>query len=299
MNSALSDPPLPGTAVEWSGAAHRQTKWDWRAVANFIGGGTGAGLLLVAVLAAPSALAFRIQFGLGLAVIALGLLCIMAKLGRPDRALNIFRQAESSWMTREGLAMPTLFGGGLVALWQGSAGVMAWVAVLSALFFLYCQARILSDAKGIPAWSAPALVPLLLASGLAEGFGLAALVAPLVGGVMPPLAGLLLAALVLRLATWRRYRRSLASVGAPTESRKVLDELHGNFVVSGHGLPLVLLVLALLLGEPATTGLTATAGLFAALAGWAFKFILVTRAGFFFQKSFSLSAAMALGKKRG
>ena len=53
MNSALSDPPLPGTAVEWSGAAHRQTKWDWRAVANFIGGGTGAGLLLVAVLAAP------------------------------------------------------------------------------------------------------------------------------------------------------------------------------------------------------------------------------------------------------
>lgn len=86
MNSALSDPPLPGTAVEWSGAAHRQTKWDWRAVANFIGGGTGAGLLLVAVLAAPSALAFRIQFGLGLAVIALGLLCIMAKLGRPGRA---------------------------------------------------------------------------------------------------------------------------------------------------------------------------------------------------------------------
>jgi phenylacetyl-CoA:acceptor oxidoreductase subunit 2 len=142
-------------------------------------------------------------------------------------------------------------------------------------------------------------VPLLLASGLAEGFGLAALVAPLAGGAMPRLAGFLLAALALRHLTWHRYRNSLATVGAPTESRKVLDELHGNFIVSGHGLPLVLLVLALLLGEPATTGLAATAGLFAALAGWAFKFILVTRAGFFFQKSFSLSAAMAFGKKRG
>ena len=133
--------------------------------------------------------------------------------------------------------------GGLIALWQGSVGIMAWVAVLSALFFLYCQARILSDAKGIPAWSAPALVPLLLASGLAEGFGLAALVAPLAGGAMPRLAGFLLAALALRHLTWHRYRNSLATVGAPTESRKVLDELHGNFIVSGHGLPLVLLVL--------------------------------------------------------
>jgi hypothetical protein len=35
--------------------------------------------------------------------------------------------------------------------------------------FLYCQARILRAAKGIPAWRTPWVVPLIVLSGLAEG----------------------------------------------------------------------------------------------------------------------------------
>lgn len=201
-------------------------------------------------------------------------------------------------MTRESLAMPTLFAGGLIALWQGSVGIMAWVAVLSALFFLYCQARILSDAKGIPAWSAPALVPLLLASGLAEGFGLAALVAPLVGGVMPRWPA----------CCWRPWccaSRPGVATGA-VWPRSVRPPNRARYWTNCTEIS----------SSPAmacrwSAGAGAAAGRardhrpdrlrrsLAALAGWAFKFILVTRAGFFFQKSFSLSAAMALGKKRG
>jgi phenylacetyl-CoA:acceptor oxidoreductase subunit 2 len=294
----LSPSVLAGTAAEWSGAAHLQTKWDWRAVANFIGGGTGAGLLTAALLVAPAPPpAFRLLFGLGLAVIALGLLCIMAKLGRPGRALNVFRHVETSWMTREGLAMPTLFGGGLIALWQGGVGVMAFLAMVSAWFFLYCQARILRAAKGIPAWSAPAVVPLVMATGLAEGLGLAALVSPLTGSTPPVLAIALLAALLLRYAAWRHYRAGLAATGAPMESRRVLEDFSGNFTVSGHGLPMLLLVLALVLGEPATTGLAATAGLLASLAGWLLKSTLLTRAAFFYKKTVSIAAARAFTRQ--
>lgn len=290
QNSTLPLSSLGGTAAEWSGSAHLQTKWDWRAVGNFIGGGSGAGLLLSAVLTASSPLSYRIQAGLGLAIIALGLLCIMAKMGRPSRAFNIFRQVETSWMTREGFAMPTLFGCGLVALWQGGAGPMAWLATASALFFLYCQANILREARGIPAWSAPGIIPLFLAGGMAEGFGLVVLASSLMpGGVSRLQVVLLLVALCLRYGAWRRYRTSLAATNVPRETLSVIDGFNGSFAVSGHGLPVALTAMALLLGEPALTGLAASAGLIATASGWHMKFVLVTRAGFFYRKSLSLA----------
>jgi len=197
MQKGSSQPGIPeGTALHWSSTAHRQSRWDWRAVGNFVGGGTGTGLLVAATLLAPSIQAYRVQAALGLGIIGLGLLCIMAKLGRPTRALNIFRHVQSSWMTREAFAMPTLFGCGALSLWQSEVGLMAIGATLSALFFLYCQARILEEAKGIPAWSEQKIVPLILATGLAEGAGLAALCAAVVpGSVSRALAGLLLVAL--------------------------------------------------------------------------------------------------------
>lgn len=288
---------LKGTATQWSSTAHLQTKWDWRAVGNFIGGGTGAGLLLSATWLAPSIQAYRVQAALGLAIVALGLLCIMAKMGRPTRAFNIFRHVQTSWMTREGFAMPTLFGCGALSLWQPTVGLMAVGATLSALVFLYCQARILEKAKGIPAWSDPRIVPLIITTGLAEGTGLAALSAAfLPTGVSPALAGLLLGALVLRHISWRRYCRSLNVAGTPRETLRVLGSFGGNFEVSGHWLPGVLIVAGTGLGGSALTGLVATAGLIIAATGWSLKYTIVTRAAFFHRKSFSLSAA--LGRAR-
>lgn len=285
---------LTGTASEWSGKAQLQTKWDWRAVGNFAGGGTGAGLWLAALLVGGDGVAFRLLAFLALAVTALGLLCIMAKMGRPERALNIFRHVETSWMTREGFAMPTLFACGLGALWQGRVGLLALVAAASALFFLYCQAKILREARGIPTWSTPTIIPLLLASGLAEGVGLATLAIGLLGGSsILALNVLLLLALVLRYGAWRRYRRDLSAAGVPAESRAVLSNLDGSFVVSGHGLPFLLAAAALGLGEPALGGLTATAGLLVTLSGWHMKLVLITRAGHFYRKGQSLARLAA------
>ncbi len=285
---------LVGTAGEWSGKAHLQTKWDWRAVGNFAGGGAGAGLWLAALLVGGDGNAFRLLAFLALAVTALGLLCVMAKMGRPERALNIFRHVETSWMTREGFAMPTLFGCGMGALWQGGVGVMALVATASALFFLYCQARILREARGIPTWSVPAIIPLLLASGLAEGTGLAVLAIFLLGAPsLLPLSVLLLISLVLRYGAWRRYQRDLSTVGVPAESRAVLNKLDGGFVAWGHGLPFLLAAAALGLGEPALGGLSAAAGLLVTLSGWHMKLALITRAGHFYRKGQSLARLVA------
>lgn len=301
MHPTPSQPDLlRGTATQWSSTAHLQTKWDWRAVGNFIGGGTGAGLLLSATLLAPSIEAYRVQAALGLLVVALGLLCIMAKMGRPTRAFNIFRHVQTSWMTREGFAMPTLFGCGTLSLFQSGVGAMAVGATLSALFFLYCQARILGESKGIPAWSDPRIVPLILTTGLAEGAGLATLCAAFMpGSVSTSLAGLLLAALALRYLAWHRYRKGLSVDEIPRETFAVLGQFSGNFEVSGHGLPAALLIAGLVLGGTATTGLAATAGLIAAVTGWSLKYTLVTRAAYYYRKSFSLSAMMAQGRARG
>jgi phenylacetyl-CoA:acceptor oxidoreductase subunit 2 len=49
-------------------------------------------------------------------------------------------------------------------------------AAIAAGAFLYCQARILRAAKGIPAWRTPWVVPLIVISGLAEGGALLLLV---------------------------------------------------------------------------------------------------------------------------
>ena len=150
----------------------QQTNWDWRAAGNFMGGGAGAGLVVWSVLsgAHPALLV------IGLALIGAGLLCVWAEIGRPLRALHVFFNPQTSWMTREGLVAMLLMPVGLASavLWPQ----LAPAAALLAVGFIYCQARILHMAKGIPAWREPRVVPLIVATGLVEGGGLLMLVAP-------------------------------------------------------------------------------------------------------------------------
>ena len=144
----------------------QQTNWDWRAAGNFMGGGAGAGLVVWSVLsgAHPALLV------IGLALIGAGLLCVWAEIGRPLRALHVFFNPQTSWMTREGLVAMLLMPVGLASavLWPQ----LAPAAALLAVGFIYCQARILHMAKGIPAWREPRVVPLIVATGLVEGGGL-------------------------------------------------------------------------------------------------------------------------------
>jgi phenylacetyl-CoA:acceptor oxidoreductase subunit 2 len=155
-------------------APWRQANWDARAAANFIGGGTGTGLLIATASASAAGAPYRPLALVALALIAIGLGCVWLEIGRPWRAFNVFLHPQTSWMTREAIVAVPLFGAGLAAMWQ-DGGAYAWVAAAFAAGFLSCQAQILKAAKGIPAWRTPRVVPLIVATGLAEGAGVLAL----------------------------------------------------------------------------------------------------------------------------
>ena len=245
----------------------QQTNWDWRAAANFMAGGAGAGLVMFAVLsgAHPALLVA------GLALVGAGLLCVWAEIGRPLRALHVFFNPQTSWMTREGMVAMLLMPVGL-------ASAVAWpqlapVAALLALAFVYCQGRILHMAKGIPAWREPRVVPFIVATGLAEGAGLLMLVAPAMVSAQAGPFGLVALLLLARLVLWAAYRKRLAA-----RARSALAPSARALQWAGTLLPLALM--ALVAADLAPPLLLAPAGLLVAAAGAWFKFTLITRAGF-------------------
>ncbi len=145
-----------------------QTNWDARAALNFMCGGTGAGLIIAAaVLGLPYA-----SVALALVLIGSGLGAVWLELGKPLRALHVFFNPFTSWMARESFAAVLVFALGIGTFF---ARELVFAAALAAALFLYCQARMLHGAKGIPAWHAPGTVARLVTTGLAEGAGLALL----------------------------------------------------------------------------------------------------------------------------
>ena len=151
-------------------AVVHQRAWDGRAAANFMAGGAGSGLVVATACGATLAGSARWPFVLGAAIVLIGLAAVWAEIGRPWRALNVFLHARTSWMTREALLAPLLLGLALAAaLLPAIAAAAAPLAALAALAFVYCQARMLRAARGIPTWREPAIVPLIVATALVEG----------------------------------------------------------------------------------------------------------------------------------
>jgi phenylacetyl-CoA:acceptor oxidoreductase subunit 2 len=268
-----------GTYLPYGPEPWQQRSWDWRAAGNFIGGGAGTGLIVFAALSETRATALAALMLAGLALVGLGLFCVSLELGRPLRALNVFRNPRTSWMGREAWASLLLVPAGLAAAW-GVPG-LAWVAAAMGLVFVYCQARLVQAAKGIPAWREPLVVPLLLTTGLVEGGGLFFAAMPWHrAGSLWLLAGF--GALVLcRVLVWLAYRRRLASV-AVRGAVAALDGAGRVLQLAGTVFPLALLAVVAaggVTGE-ATLWLAALAGVAAALAGAYAKLALITGAGF-------------------
>lgn len=253
----------------------QQRHWDWRAACNFMFGGTGSGLIAAAALAGPRQMAVDVL--VGLAFVALGLTAVWLEIGRPWRALNVMFNPFTSWMTRESFASLPLFALGLAAALRGDAAFGA-LAAAGALLFVYCQARILRGAKGIPAWREHTLTPLILCTALAEGAGVACLLAPLAGGASGVPGAWLALALVARSIAWPLYRGRVEKT-ASREARVELDVAGRGLMQLGTVVPLALLAAGLAFEQVAQAG-AALAGLAALATGWRFKFVLVTRAAF-------------------
>jgi phenylacetyl-CoA:acceptor oxidoreductase subunit 2 len=212
--------------------------------------------------------------------VAIGLVCVWAEIGRPLRAMNVLFHARRSWMTREAIVAPFLFVAGAIAAYTGETAY-AWLAAALAFAFVYCQARILRAAKGIPAWRDPRLTPFIVTTSLAEGAGLFWVCAMHHRAGTSTLLVALGALVVLRLVAWLVYRRSLGRKAA-APAIAALDRAGRVLQWAGTLLPLALVtfVASDLAGEIATLPLAALAGLAAVVSGAWVKATLVLRAGF-------------------
>lgn len=257
----------------------QQAHWDWRAAGNFICGGAGSGLIVFAALSGIQGRALAGLIVSGLALVGLGLFCVWLEIGRPWRSLNVFFNPRTSWMSREALTALALFPAGLAAV-AGLPGLVPVTALL-ALFFLFCQGRMLRAARGIPAWREPLASSLIAVTGLTEGASLFFVSAQLHQGGTSALLVLFGALLLARILLWLAYRKRLAGQAAP-RALAALDQA-GRWLQSvGTLLPLALITAIAIGATPAASIplLAALAGLMAVLAGGFMKYTLLTRAGF-------------------
>jgi phenylacetyl-CoA:acceptor oxidoreductase subunit 1 len=275
-----------------------QTFWDWRAAMNWIFGGIGSGLAVMAYLAALAGVVYRDMVPsmhlLAGCIMALGLFCVFLKIGRKLRFWRAVSRPQTSWMTRE-LYVVAVFYPIVLAnlLWPS-----AWLSLAGgalALAFLWCQVKILHMARGIPAWRVPLMPWMLLATGLFEGIGLLSLLLAWFKGlgqpgILLPVAGLVLVA--VNAALWIAYRRSAAAEGVVPLARHVIADISLTLHLVGHAIPALMFVLAL--ADPAMMQAYLGAAGVAAIAGGAFwKFTVIVPAGY--QQGFVLPAVPQRG----
>lgn len=259
-----------------------QKHWDWRAACNFLFGGSGGALLALSTVHGAGQVAPLAVGLLALALVGAGLACVWLEIGRPWRAMNVFRHPQRSWMTREAIVATATFALALSGLAFGMPA-LSWAAAAGGVAFVYCQGRILKAARGVPAWRQAAIVPLVVATGFAEAGGLMTALLVVLAAVPGWLSLLLLASLAARALAWKRYRSELKADDAPEPALVLAGRLEPVVLVFGTLLPTTLIVAAqaatvLPATAPASPALQALAGALALAPGWALKFVLVTQA---------------------
>ena len=254
-----------------------QTNWDWRAAFNFMFGGSGSALLvMMAIFAAPHAAPWPLVLA-ALALIGFGLLMVWLEIGRPWRFLHVFFHPQTSWMTREGSVGTVLFPVTLAGVYLQSVALLAFAAVLG-FVFLYCQARILKAAAGIPAWRELAIVPLIISSGLVEGTAIALIFFQATNASALWMPGLLVLFITARVWIWIAYRDALARSKAPAGTLQALAKMHLEFIVAGCLVPVLCVAISFVFGLGDWGAYLA--GVPALVSGWRLKYVIVVKASF-------------------
>ncbi len=257
----------------------QQQHWDARAATNFTAGGIGGGLVVVNAVLALGGNASAAALVIGLVVMAVGLATVWFEIGRPLRAINVYINLRQSWMTREAYVAGITFALGAAAWWSGAAALFV-AAGATAAVFVYCQARMLRRAVGIPAWREPALVQFILATALVEGLALGLILRLMLGGGNPaaPAWGLALAlAIALRYLAWNRYRARV-DAALVAAARRALAGAQPLALIYGTVAPILLAGAAV---WPAYQTIPlALAALLALVAGARIKWIVLTRADY-------------------
>jgi phenylacetyl-CoA:acceptor oxidoreductase subunit 2 len=289
--------------VQWGATSRLQRFWDARAACNFIGGGTGCGLLIWAAVGLNAGQPYFPAALIGLLFVAAGLFMVWLEIGRPWRAFNLLFRPQTSWMTREGIVALPLFATGaiavlfdadeLLALNLPSPVIPATVTAVLGLAFLYCQIQIIHTAKGLPAWREAGVMPLLGLSGLTEGLGVYLLVTAFLGAVPVVLQIVAVVLVIARALAWYRYLSAMARADTPAPTMTALTGTSTGFLTIGHALPMICFALGFIAPGMATP-LAALAGITATLGGWFMKIKLVTRAAYI--PKFTIPAAPVRGQ---
>jgi phenylacetyl-CoA:acceptor oxidoreductase subunit 1 len=266
----------------------RQTFWDLRAAANFIFGGMGSSLAVLASVFClagliPEEALLKIHGSAGV-IILTGLAIVGLEIGRKFRFLNVLRRPQTSWMTRETYCVAVFYPAILLDYLITIPGHHLLTG-LAAFGFLFCQARILKAAKGIPAWRAPLIPWLIISTGMLEGAGL--LLLGTASGLFdlaytPAMAWIGVIAAASTGLLWKSYRKGAKAAGIPPLARRELEQISPLVSLAGHILPLVgFFLLTGFVGEGWQRDLTVTiAGMGAVLGGALWKFTLITRASY-------------------
>lgn len=250
----------------------RQAFWDWRAAMNWIFGGIGTGLAIAAGVAFPfSGIDPGGLYFASACLVSIGLFCVFLKIGRQMRFWRAVSRPQTSWMTRELYAALVFYPSVLASLLAPGAVPFA-LASLSAAAFLVCQAKILHRARGVPAWRAPLVPWMIVASGLFEGWGALA-----VSGRIPGIAWVGIGFAVINAILWRTYVGTAKAQGIPPLSRREFRRLSVPLHLVGHVAPAVLAIVAAYSGSAV---LLALAGLAAIAGGAMWKFNVIVRAGY-------------------
>ena len=239
-------------------------------------GGTGGALILMAAIAAWPGTPTLIIGLAALVFVGMGLFLVWLEIGRPWRFLHVFFHPQTSWMTREASVSVLLFATTFMGVLMQAPTLLAAAGLLGFLF-LYCQGRILKASKGIPAWREPAVVPLIISTGLTEGTAILAILLIFSNAEQMWLLYLLMGLLGCRLVSWQHYRQQLVVNNAPRGALKILDGINRPHVILGNALPLLLLVTIIVL--PALLGpLALLACILATASGWLMKFTIIGKA---------------------
>ena len=272
-----------------------QTFWDYRAAMNFIMGGIGSGMLIIAALAGIdgkiSAGNMPWLFAIGGAIIAIGLFFVFMEIGRKERFWYAILRPQSSWMTREVWVVAVLYP--LIAanlLWSSP---VLWLATgLAGVAFLFCQGQIIYAAKGIPAWRAPLIPILIIATGLTEGAGASMVALTALGEERVPTALPMIGALLAVITTglWMAYIGTAKANRIPALARQVLLSI--NEIVVLWWAVAIAIAIACVVTNP-VAGYAAFAGAMLMAAGVLWKFSVIVRASY--QQGFVLPKAPGRG----
>jgi DMSO reductase anchor subunit len=256
-----------------------QAVWGWPAVLNFALGGLGAGLYVMAALAATfgHSAALRVAAWLGPLLVLAGFVAVATEAGRPFRGARVLARVHTSWMSRE------LWLGAVFALC--AAGTLAVdgrgprvIAAATAVAFTLAQGQILRHARGVAAWAVAPMPVVFLTSALVSGSGLLLLLEAWTARPSDQWLGMVLVTLIVHVSVWSvflNWSREPAFVQGvrPLHASGGLDSLVGSYL-----LPSLVVALAVAV-PPLGRSLAAAAGLLMVAGQVAAKAALIRKAG--------------------